>query len=75
MWSKSRARLGLRNIWTQRLGPFRPGHLHQNDVGFEEGELAAAKFAGFQPIALGPRVLRTETAAAYILSVVDQIAR
>jgi 16S rRNA (uracil1498-N3)-methyltransferase len=30
--------------------------------GFEEGELAAAKFAGFQPIALGPRVLRTETA-------------
>jgi len=30
--------------------------------GFEEGELLAAHAAGFQPIRLGPRVLRTETA-------------
>ncbi len=30
--------------------------------GFEEGELLAAQAAGFQPIRLGPRVLRTETA-------------
>ena len=30
--------------------------------GFEEGELLAARAAGFQPIGLGPRVLRTETA-------------
>ena len=46
MGSKSRARLGLWNIRTQRLGPFRPGHLHQNDVGFEEGELIAQAFPG-----------------------------
>lgn len=30
--------------------------------GFEENELLAARAAGFQPIGLGPRVLRTETA-------------
>lgn len=30
--------------------------------GFEEGELLAARAAGFHPIGLGPRVLRTETA-------------
>ncbi|MCK9387334.1 MAG: 16S rRNA (uracil(1498)-N(3))-methyltransferase [Sulfuritalea sp.] len=30
--------------------------------GFEEDEMLAARAAGFQPIGLGPRVLRTETA-------------
>ncbi|MDP3514625.1 MAG: 16S rRNA (uracil(1498)-N(3))-methyltransferase [Sulfuritalea sp.] len=30
--------------------------------GFEEGELLAARAAGFKPIGLGPRILRTETA-------------
>ena len=30
--------------------------------GFEEGELLAARVAGFRPIGLGPRILRTETA-------------
>ncbi len=30
--------------------------------GFDEGELLAARAAGFHPIGLGPRVLRTETA-------------
>ena len=30
--------------------------------GFEEGELLAARAAGFHPIGLGPRVLRSETA-------------
>jgi 16S rRNA (uracil1498-N3)-methyltransferase len=32
--------------------------------GFEDGELAAARAAGYRPVALGPRVLRTETAGA-----------
>lgn len=31
--------------------------------GFEDGELAAAASAGFRSLSLGPRVLRTETAA------------
>ena len=30
--------------------------------GFDEGELLAARAAGFHPVGLGPRVLRTETA-------------
>lgn len=30
--------------------------------GFEESELLAVRAAGFQPVGLGPRVLRTETA-------------
>ncbi len=36
--------------------------------GWEERELLAAKIAGFQPIRLGPRVLRTETAGAAVLA-------
>jgi 16S rRNA (uracil1498-N3)-methyltransferase len=36
--------------------------------GFEEGELAAAAAAGFRPVSLGPRVLRTETAGLAALA-------
>jgi 16S rRNA (uracil1498-N3)-methyltransferase len=32
--------------------------------GFEDEELKAAQVAGFQPLCLGPRVMRTETAGA-----------
>jgi len=31
--------------------------------GFTAGEVAAALAAGFQPLGLGPRILRAETAA------------
>lgn len=42
-----------------------------------EGDFTAAEYAtlcgsGFQPVRLGANVLRSETAAAYILSVIDQ---
>lgn len=36
--------------------------------GWEEGEMQAAQAAGFQPVRLGPRVLRTETAGAAVLA-------
>ena len=36
--------------------------------GFEDAELAAAAFAGFVPLVLGPRVLRTETAGMAALA-------
>jgi 16S rRNA (uracil1498-N3)-methyltransferase len=36
--------------------------------GFEDVELAAAASAGFQPVSLGPRVLRTETAGLAALA-------
>jgi 16S rRNA (uracil1498-N3)-methyltransferase len=38
--------------------------------GFEDGELAAAASAGFRSLSLGPRVLRTETAAVAALSAI-----
>ena len=36
--------------------------------GFEEGEIRAARAAGFVPMSLGPRVLRTETAGSAALA-------
>ena len=41
---------------------------------FTAGEYASLAAAGFQSVRLGANVLRAETAAAYILSVVDQFA-
>ena len=38
--------------------------------GFDESELSAATTAGFQPIRLGPRVLRTETAGVAVLAAI-----
>lgn len=38
--------------------------------GFEDGELLAAQAAGFQPVCMGPRVLRTETAGMAALAAI-----
>jgi 16S rRNA (uracil1498-N3)-methyltransferase len=38
--------------------------------GFEESELRAAQAAGFQPVHLGPRLLRTETAGVAALAAI-----
>lgn len=42
---------------------------------FTAKEYTALRESGFQPVRLGANVLRSETAAAYILSVVDQFAK
>ena len=39
--------------------------------GFEDGELLDAERAGFRPVRLGPRVLRTETAGIVALAVLQ----
>ena len=39
--------------------------------GLDDGEIMAAEAAGFTPVRLGPRVLRTETAAVTALSVLQ----
>ncbi len=41
--------------------------------GFEEKEIALAKQYGFEPISLGKRILRTETAGMSVLSVLGYI--
>lgn len=41
--------------------------------GWEEGEMLAAQAAGFQPIRLGPRILRTETAGAAVLAAMQAV--
>jgi 16S rRNA (uracil1498-N3)-methyltransferase len=41
--------------------------------GLEDDELVAAEKAGFMPVRLGPRVLRTETAAVVALSVLQAL--
>ena len=41
--------------------------------GLNEAEIAAAQMAGFQPLTLGPRVLRTETAPLAALGVLQYL--
>jgi 16S rRNA (uracil1498-N3)-methyltransferase len=41
--------------------------------GLDDDELTAAQKAGFMPVRLGPRVLRTETAAVVALSVLQAL--
>ncbi len=41
--------------------------------GWEEGEVLAARAAGFRTLKLGPRVLRTETAGAAVLAALQAI--
>jgi len=42
--------------------------------GLDAGEVAAAERAGFEPVRLGPRVLRTETAGVAALAVLQALA-
>lgn len=41
--------------------------------GFEPEEVALAQEAGFRPVSLGGRILRTETAGLYVLSVLGYL--
>jgi 16S rRNA (uracil1498-N3)-methyltransferase len=41
--------------------------------GLQDEELVATEKAGFMPVRLGPRVLRTETAAVVALSVLQAL--
>lgn len=43
------------------------------EAGFDEREEAAFRKAGFQPVSLGPRVLRTETAALAALAALNAL--
>lgn len=60
---------GATTALRQMPAPTTPIHLLIGpEGGFEEAELQAAHAAGFQPVSLGPRVLRTETAGLAALA-------
>jgi 16S rRNA (uracil1498-N3)-methyltransferase len=42
--------------------------------GFAQPELPLLQHAGFQPVRLGPRIFRTETAALVALSILQSLA-
>ncbi len=82
------AGLGPRSAGEGRLllAPEAPASLAQVDAparavtvlvgpegGLTEGEMGQAVAAGFQPVRLGPRVLRTETAALAALSAIQTL--
>jgi len=54
------------------IGEIRPGEsvavFIGPEGGFEEGEISEALAAGIEPITLGKRILRTETAGLTVLS-------
>jgi 16S rRNA (uracil1498-N3)-methyltransferase len=68
-------------LWEQQRGrPFRSALgtpaptvvLVGPEGGFAPGEIAAAEAAGFVPVALGPRILRVETAAIVAVALVAE---
>jgi 16S rRNA (uracil1498-N3)-methyltransferase len=44
------------------------------ESGLSPGELAASRLAGFEPVSLGPRVLRTETAGLAAIAALQALA-
>lgn len=64
---------GLREVLGSFAGGVNPSGvsiLIGPEGGFTEGEADIAGRAGFQPVSLGPRTLRAETAAVAILSII-----
>lgn len=70
-------RLVLHHRGAQRLSQLPPPQaltlLIGPEGGLEEAELAQARQAGFIPLCLGPRILRTETAAVAALSAIQAL--
>lgn len=65
---------GGRSLREQSLDADRPVTvLIGPEGGFDGEELAAAQAAGFRSLTLGPRVLRTETAGAAVLSALNAL--
>lgn len=66
---------GAARLASLRLDPAQPVDLLVGpEGGFDAAELEAARAAGFQPVRLGPRVLRTETAGLAAIAALQAIA-
>ncbi len=64
---------GLSTESFKKIVPCRICILVGPEGGFAQEEVDAAKEQGFMPISLGPRILRTETAAIAIIAVIQYI--
>ena len=68
LWEKEPA-ASLKNVLTSPVSPIFV--LIGPEGGFSDEEALRAREAGFQPIRLGPRILRAETAAIVIVSLLQ----
>lgn len=62
---------GAENALQRAASPASAALLIGPEGGLAEGEVAAARSAGFDPLTLGPRILRTETAPVVALSLLQ----
>lgn len=68
-YEKAKGMEAARSLIGQMRGKRSIGIFIGPEGGFEEGEIELATEAGIQPMTLGRRILRTETAGLAILSV------
>ena len=64
---------GLREVVESRPAPVSVALLVGPEGGFSPEEVAQAKAAGFIPVTLGPRILRTETAGLAVLAILQYV--
>lgn len=70
LWEKARDK-GINTLLDDNLRPFRVCLLVGPEGGFDDDEAELAQGAGFHLVGLGPRILRTETAAIGIVSIIQ----
>ena len=72
LWEKE-VKTGLSGICSNEKPPTSICVLVGPEGGFSEKEILTARVAGFIPVGLGPRILRTETAAITVIAVMQYI--
>ena len=72
LWEKEREQ-GLNRVLSNGVRPDRICVLIGPEGGFAEKEIGMARAKGFLSIGLGPRILRTETAAITIIAIIQHI--
>jgi 16S rRNA (uracil1498-N3)-methyltransferase len=71
LWEKQQAVQDVNDFLNQNRGARRISFMVGPEGGFTEQEVSLAVQAGFTPLRLGPRILRTETASLVILSILQ----
>lgn len=71
LWEKPADVLNLRDLLQKNLRARKISLMVGPEGGFSEQELTLARQAGFTPVNLGPRILRTETVPVVVLSILQ----